>query len=48
VSLYETEHQVYDCFYRFIFPENTDKQLAQFNSEFSALSEAENLAMHVA
>lgn len=45
VSLYEAEHQINDCLYRFIFPENTDKQLAQFNSEFSALGETEKLAI---
>lgn len=45
VLLYEAEPQINDCFSEFIFPENTNKQLAQFNTEVSALSEAEKLAI---
>lgn len=45
VLLYEAEPQINDCFPKFIFPENTDKQLAQFDTEVSALSEAEKLAI---
>lgn len=45
VLLYEAEPQINDCFSEFIFPENTNKQLARFDTEVSALSEAEKLAI---
>lgn len=45
VLLYESENQINNSFIGFIFPEDTNKQLAQFDAEVSALSEAEKLAI---
>ncbi|MBS0496938.1 MAG: hypothetical protein JSR51_04720 [Proteobacteria bacterium] len=45
VLFYEAETQINDCFSQFIFPENTNKRLAQFDAEVSALSEAEKLVI---
>lgn len=45
VLLYEAEPRIYFCLYKAIFPEDTTKQLEQFDADFAAISEAEKLTI---